>query len=63
MKKGIHPESYRTVIFKDMSNGLGTDHFVHTKEDDRGTGFSIDRTAKVEHVDGVVKEVISAVGD
>ena len=21
MKKGIHPESYRTVIFKDMSNG------------------------------------------
>jgi large subunit ribosomal protein L31 len=20
MKKGIHPESYRTVIFKDMSN-------------------------------------------
>ena len=22
MKKGIHPESYRLVIFKDMSNGL-----------------------------------------
>ena len=21
MKKGIHPERYRTVIFKDMSNG------------------------------------------
>ena len=21
MKKGIHPESYRLVIFKDMSNG------------------------------------------
>jgi large subunit ribosomal protein L31 len=21
MKKGIHPENYRTVIFKDMSNG------------------------------------------
>jgi large subunit ribosomal protein L31 len=21
MKKGIHPEGYRTVIFKDMSNG------------------------------------------
>lgn len=21
MKKGIHPESYRPVIFKDMSNG------------------------------------------
>ncbi|MDI9338071.1 MAG: type B 50S ribosomal protein L31 [Alphaproteobacteria bacterium] len=21
MKKGIHPEDYRTVIFKDMSNG------------------------------------------
>ncbi|HYC27233.1 MAG TPA: 50S ribosomal protein L31, partial [Chitinophagaceae bacterium] len=21
MKKGIHPESYRFVVFKDMSNG------------------------------------------
>jgi large subunit ribosomal protein L31 len=21
MKKGIHPETYRTVVFKDMSNG------------------------------------------
>ncbi len=21
MKKGIHPEAYRTVVFKDMSNG------------------------------------------
>jgi large subunit ribosomal protein L31 len=21
MKKGIHPESYKTVVFKDMSNG------------------------------------------
>ena len=21
MKKGIHPESYRMVVFKDMSNG------------------------------------------
>ena len=21
MKKGIHPENYRTVVFKDMSNG------------------------------------------
>lgn len=21
MKKGIHPDSYRTVVFKDMSNG------------------------------------------
>ena len=21
MKKGIHPESYRPVVFKDMSNG------------------------------------------
>ena len=21
MKKGIHPESYRVVVFKDMSNG------------------------------------------
>lgn len=22
MKKGIHPESYRFVVFKDMSNGI-----------------------------------------
>ncbi len=22
MKKGIHPESYRLVVFKDMSNGF-----------------------------------------
>lgn len=22
MKKGIHPENYRTVIFRDMSNGF-----------------------------------------
>ncbi|HSB91967.1 MAG TPA: type B 50S ribosomal protein L31 [Flavitalea sp.] len=22
MKKGIHPESYRFVVFKDMSNGV-----------------------------------------
>lgn len=22
MKKGIHPESYRLVVFKDMSNGV-----------------------------------------
>jgi large subunit ribosomal protein L31 len=21
MKKGLHPESYRPVVFKDMSNG------------------------------------------
>ena len=23
MKKGIHPENYRPVVFKDMSNGDG----------------------------------------
>ena len=22
MKKGIHPENYRPVVFKDMSNGV-----------------------------------------
>ena len=35
MKKGIHPENYRPVVFKDMSNG---DVFLsrstcNTKED------------------------------
>ena len=24
MKKGIHPENYRLVVFKDMSNGMTT---------------------------------------
>ncbi len=27
MKKGIHPENYRLVVFKDMSN----DHMILTK--------------------------------
>ncbi|MDR0544667.1 MAG: type B 50S ribosomal protein L31 [Odoribacteraceae bacterium] len=24
MKKGLHPENYRLVVFKDMSNGVAT---------------------------------------
>lgn len=28
MKKGIHPENYRPVVFKDMSNG---DVFCHVQ--------------------------------
>ena len=30
MKKGIHPENYRPVVFKDMSNGdmFLTDRFM-----------------------------------
>ena len=28
MKKGIHPENYRPVVFKDMSNG---DMFLSTQ--------------------------------
>jgi len=34
MKKGIHPENYRTVAFKDMSNGhvYITKSTVNTKE-------------------------------
>ena len=28
MKKGIHPENYRPVVFKDMSNGdMFLEHF------------------------------------
>ena len=33
MKKGIHPENYRPVVFKDMSNGdmfLSTSHPFYT---------------------------------
>ena len=34
MKKGIHPESYRPVVFKDMSNGdmFLSKSTVNTKE-------------------------------
>ena len=28
MKKGIHPENYRPVVFKDMSNGDRVDKFM-----------------------------------
>ena len=28
MKKGIHPENYRPVVFKDMSNGR-VDRFMN----------------------------------
>jgi len=30
MKKGIHPENYRPVVFKDMSNGTGKSKLVDT---------------------------------
>lgn len=34
MKSGIHPESYRTIVFKDMSNGdtFFSRSTVNTKE-------------------------------
>ena len=32
MKKGIHPENYRPVVFKDMSNG---DMFLSRSRDNR----------------------------
>lgn len=34
MKKGIHPENFRLIVFKDMSNGhtFMTRSTVHTKE-------------------------------
>ncbi|MFY9151179.1 MAG: type B 50S ribosomal protein L31 [Prolixibacteraceae bacterium] len=46
MKKGIHPENYRTVAFKDMSNG----HVFITK--------STVNTKETEDVDGVEYPVI-----
>ncbi len=46
MKKGIHPENYRTVAFKDMSNG----HVFLTK--------STVNTKETEVVDGVEYPVI-----
>jgi len=46
MKKGIHPENYRTVAFKDMSNG----HVFITK--------STVNTKETELIDGVEYPVI-----
>ena len=46
MKKGIHPENYRTVAFKDMSNG----HVFITK--------STVNTKETEEIDGVEYPVI-----
>ena len=46
MKKGIHPSSYRTVAFKDMSNG----HVFITK--------STVNTKETEVVDGVEYPVV-----
>ena len=31
MKKGIHPENYRPVVFKDMSNGDMFLSVLHTR--------------------------------
>lgn len=35
MKKGIHPDNYRPVVFKDMSNGdqFITRSTIHARED------------------------------
>ncbi len=46
MKKGIHPENYRTVAFKDMSNG----HVYITK--------STVNTKETELIDGVEYPVV-----
>jgi len=46
MKKGIHPANYRTVAFKDMSNG----HVFITK--------STVNTKEVETIDGVEMPII-----
>ena len=46
MKKGIHPANYRTVAFKDMSNG----HVFITK--------STVNTKEVETIDGVEMPIV-----
>ena len=40
MKKGIHPENYRPVVFKDMSNG---DMFLTGKKKLVDTAGRVDR--------------------
>lgn len=42
MKSGIHPETYRTVVFKDMSNGdtFFTRSTVNSKENIEINGVS-----------------------
>ena len=42
MKAGIHPENYRKVVFKDMSNGYS---FV--------TGSAVDTKEKITWEDGI----------
>ena len=46
MKKGIHPENYRVVVFKDMSDGTqffsrSTAATKDTIETSKSTAFSI----------------------
>ena len=53
MKKGIHPENYRPVVFKDMSNG---DMFLSrstcaTKDTAMAGFFSSDRTIRQYNTD------------
>ena len=43
MKKGIHPENYRPVVFKDMSNG---DMFLSKQDMSNGDMFLSKSTAK-----------------
>ena len=52
MKKGIHPENYRPVVFKDMSNGdmFLTRSPVNTKEtiEFEGDPYPLDLLVKLE---------------
>ena len=44
MKKGIHPENYRPVVFKDMSNG---DMFL-SRSTDTGKSKLVDTAGRVD---------------
>ena len=51
MKKGIHPENYRLVAFKDMSNGTTTitKSTAATKETIEIDGISISKDGNLQH--------------
>ena len=56
MKKGIHPENYRPVVFKDMSNG---DVFLsrstcNTKETIEFEGESAGKAGNLQHFSPVL---------
>ena len=58
MKKGIHPENYRPVVFKDMSNGdvFLSRSTVNTKEtiEFEARNLSVGKVGNLQHFSPVL---------